>query len=67
MMPEVSRRAWRKGGQWFAITRQHALLVVADSFYYRKFSSFCKVIEEQLSYVCCAEVYGIVQTIELLL
>ncbi|CAK9212361.1 unnamed protein product [Sphagnum troendelagicum] len=42
MMPEVSRRAWRKGAQWFAITRQHALLVVADNFYYRKFSSFCK-------------------------
>ncbi|CAK9867077.1 unnamed protein product [Sphagnum jensenii] len=42
MMPEIRKSVWRKGAQWFAVNRQHALLVVADNLYYRKFSSFCK-------------------------
>jgi hypothetical protein len=37
-------------GQWFAVNRQHALLVVADNLYYRKFSSFCKVMKQQIAY-----------------
>jgi hypothetical protein len=41
-MPEIRKSVWRKGAQWFAVNRQHALLVVADNLYYRKFSSFCK-------------------------
>jgi hypothetical protein len=29
--------------QWFAITRRHALLILADNLYYNKFKLYCKV------------------------
>jgi hypothetical protein len=41
-MPEVRRSDWRKGAQWFAVTRHHALLIVADHVYYNKFKWNCK-------------------------
>lgn len=42
MLPEIERKNWRKGSQWFSIKRQHALLVLADSLYYNKFKLHCK-------------------------
>ncbi|KAJ7520642.1 hypothetical protein O6H91_19G015200 [Diphasiastrum complanatum] len=42
MLPEIQKDEWRKGAQWFAVKRQHALLLVADHVYYRKFKFFCK-------------------------
>ncbi|KAJ7544508.1 hypothetical protein O6H91_09G081300 [Diphasiastrum complanatum] len=42
MLPEIQKDEWRKGAQWFAVKRQHALLLVADHVYYRKFKLFCK-------------------------
>lgn len=42
MMPEVRIADWRKGAQWFAVTRHHALLIVADHLYYSKFKENCK-------------------------
>ncbi|KAG0603430.1 hypothetical protein M758_10G093800 [Ceratodon purpureus] len=46
MMPEIRRSDWRKGAQWFAVTRHHALLIVADHVYYNKFKWNCKPGEE---------------------
>ncbi|KAG0606244.1 hypothetical protein M758_9G125000 [Ceratodon purpureus] len=42
MAPEVSRTSWRKGAQWFAVSRKHALLIVSDYLYYNKFKNHCK-------------------------
>ncbi|RWR91512.1 Glycosyl transferase [Cinnamomum micranthum f. kanehirae] len=42
MLPEIEKKDWRKGAQWFTMKRQHALLVMADSLYYLKFKHFCK-------------------------
>jgi len=42
MAPEVPRTEWRKGAQWFAVNRKHALLIVADHLYHHKFKEFCK-------------------------
>ncbi|KAH7331784.1 hypothetical protein KP509_20G050500 [Ceratopteris richardii] len=42
MKPEVQHSDFHKGAQWFAVHRQHALLILADSLYYRKFKEFCK-------------------------
>lgn len=42
MMPEVTLAQWRKGSQWFEVTRELAVEIVADTKYYRKFSHFCK-------------------------
>ncbi|RWR97705.1 Glycosyl transferase [Cinnamomum micranthum f. kanehirae] len=42
MLPEIEKKDWRKGAQWFSMKRQHALLVFADSLYYLKFKNFCK-------------------------
>lgn len=46
MKPEVQREDFQKGAQWFAVNRRHALLIVADSLYYRKFENFCKPGDE---------------------
>ncbi|KAI5056240.1 hypothetical protein GOP47_0028058 [Adiantum capillus-veneris] len=46
MKPEVERTDFSKGAQWFAVNRRHALLIVADSLYYRKFAKFCKPGDE---------------------
>lgn len=42
MLPEVPEEKFRKGSQWITLKRQHALLVLADSLYYRKFKLYCK-------------------------
>ncbi|ONK69498.1 uncharacterized protein A4U43_C05F23570 [Asparagus officinalis] len=42
MLPEIERKDWRKGAQWFSVKRQHALLITADSLYYTKFKHYCK-------------------------
>jgi len=45
MLPEIEQRDFRKGAQWFAITRRHALLILADNLYYNKFKLYCKPAE----------------------
>ncbi|XP_077238520.1 glycosyltransferase BC10-like [Tasmannia lanceolata] len=42
LRPEVEKKDFRKGAQWFSMKRQHALIVLADSLYYGKFKNFCK-------------------------
>ncbi|KAK9269585.1 hypothetical protein L1049_001361 [Liquidambar formosana] len=42
MLPEVEKKDFRKGAQWFSMKRQHALIVMADSLYYSKFRDYCK-------------------------
>ncbi|XP_076908464.1 glycosyltransferase BC10-like [Bidens hawaiensis] len=42
MLPEVEKKFFRKGAQWFTMKRQHALVVMADSLYYTKFRDYCK-------------------------
>ncbi|XXG64404.1 hypothetical protein AAC387_Pa05g2367 [Persea americana] len=42
MLPEIEKKDWRKGSQWFSMKREHALLVLADNLYYTKFKQFCK-------------------------
>ncbi|KAK8520268.1 hypothetical protein V6N12_004223 [Hibiscus sabdariffa] len=42
MMPEVEKKDFRKGSQWFALKRQHAIITMADSLYYTKFKYYCK-------------------------
>ncbi|KAJ4758300.1 hypothetical protein LUZ62_023314 [Rhynchospora pubera] len=41
-LPEVEESQFRKGAQWFAIKRRHALMILADSLYYTKFKLYCK-------------------------
>ncbi|KAL6519277.1 hypothetical protein OROGR_018597 [Orobanche gracilis] len=43
MLPEVEKKDFRKGAQWFTMKRKHALVVMADSLYYSKFRDYCKV------------------------
>lgn len=42
MMPEIEKKDFRKGAQWFTMKRQHALIVIADSLYYTKFKNYCR-------------------------
>lgn len=42
MAPEVNITQWRKGSQWFEISRKLAVKIVEDSKYYPKFKEFCK-------------------------
>ncbi|XP_012076317.1 glycosyltransferase BC10 [Jatropha curcas] len=42
MMPEVDKRDFRKGSQWFSMKRQHAIIIMSDFLYYTKFRLFCK-------------------------
>lgn len=42
MAPEVDVTQWRKGSQWFAVRRKHAVGIVKDTTYYSKFENFCK-------------------------
>ncbi|KAK9097526.1 hypothetical protein Sjap_023023 [Stephania japonica] len=42
MLPEVEKKDFRKGAQWFTMKRQHATVVMADSLYYTKFKLYCK-------------------------
>ena len=39
MNPEVPPGKWRKGSQWFELTRQLAVIVVSDKTYYPKFET----------------------------
>ncbi|XP_047942946.1 glycosyltransferase BC10-like [Salvia hispanica] len=42
MEPEVNLLDWRKGSQWFELSRKLAVDVVRDTFYYPKFKYFCR-------------------------
>ncbi|XP_058073998.1 glycosyltransferase BC10-like [Magnolia sinica] len=42
MAPEVNISQWRKGSQWFAISRWPAVYIVEDTKFYPKFKEFCK-------------------------
>ncbi|KAF8687514.1 hypothetical protein HU200_006052 [Digitaria exilis] len=42
MLPEIVKKDWRKGAQWFTVKRQHAILILADTLYYGKFKRYCK-------------------------
>lgn len=42
MAPEVNITQWRKGSQWFAVSRKIAVNMVKDTKYYAKFEEFCK-------------------------
>ncbi|CAA7406572.1 unnamed protein product [Spirodela intermedia] len=42
MLPEIEKKDWRKGSQWFTMKRQHALIVLADNLYYAKFKLHCQ-------------------------
>ncbi|XP_073150035.1 glycosyltransferase BC10 isoform X2 [Henckelia pumila] len=42
MLPEVEKKHFRKGAQWFTMKRQHAIIVMADSLYYTKFRDYCR-------------------------
>ncbi|KAJ3696265.1 hypothetical protein LUZ60_001642 [Juncus effusus] len=42
MLPEIEKKDFRKGAQWFTVKRQHALLILADNLYYNKFKLYCK-------------------------
>jgi hypothetical protein len=35
--PKVSFKQWRKGSQWFEMSRKLAMIVVSDTMYYPKF------------------------------
>ncbi|KAF3450644.1 hypothetical protein FNV43_RR06733 [Rhamnella rubrinervis] len=41
MAPEVNITDWRKGSQWFEVSRQLAIKIVEDTTYYPKFREFC--------------------------
>ncbi|KHG14889.1 Advillin [Gossypium arboreum] len=49
MLPEVEKKDFRKGAQWFSMRRQHALIVMADSLYYSRFRDYCKLANFPLS------------------
>ncbi|CAA3026537.1 Glycosyl transferase [Olea europaea subsp. europaea] len=42
MSPEVNLTEWRKGSQWFELSRKLAVDIVQDSVYYPKFEQFCR-------------------------
>ncbi|XP_024959785.1 uncharacterized protein LOC112500517 [Cynara cardunculus var. scolymus] len=42
MLPEVEKKFFRKGAQWFTLKRQHAIIVMADRLYYTKFRDYCR-------------------------
>ncbi|XP_068637007.1 glycosyltransferase BC10-like [Aristolochia californica] len=42
MLPEVEKKFFRKGAQWFSMTRRHAMVVLTDALYYTKFKLHCK-------------------------
>ncbi|KAK9931638.1 hypothetical protein M0R45_018909 [Rubus argutus] len=42
MLPEIEKKDFRKGAQWFSVKRQHAVIIMADSLYYTKFREYCK-------------------------
>ncbi|KAF3538504.1 hypothetical protein F2Q69_00018877 [Brassica cretica] len=42
MYPQINVTHWRKGSQWFSTTRELALHILADTFYYKIFDQHCK-------------------------
>ncbi|CAH9087600.1 unnamed protein product [Cuscuta europaea] len=42
MLPEIEKKDFRKGAQWFTMKRRHAVVVMADNLYYSKFHDYCK-------------------------
>lgn len=42
MLPEIKLAQWRKGSQWFELSRALATDIVADTKYYAIFSKYCK-------------------------
>lgn len=42
MLPEVNVSQWRKGSQWFEMSRKLALFIVEDTKFYPKFAEFCR-------------------------
>ncbi|KAL7121963.1 hypothetical protein ACP275_01G016500 [Erythranthe tilingii] len=42
MLPEVAITDWRKGSQWFEVSRQLALYLIQDKKFYPKFEQFCR-------------------------
>ncbi|GAB2223028.1 hypothetical protein Droror1_Dr00017163 [Drosera rotundifolia] len=42
MEPEVQLTQWRKGSQWFEVSRKLAIQIVRDTTFYPKFDAFCK-------------------------
>ncbi|KAK7293654.1 hypothetical protein RJT34_16526 [Clitoria ternatea] len=42
MLPEVEKKDFRKGSQWFSMKRQHAIIIMADSLYFSKFRHHCR-------------------------
>lgn len=42
MEPLVRLEQWRKGSQWFEVSRKLAIHIVSDTSYYSKFKEFCK-------------------------
>ncbi|CAI5501642.1 unnamed protein product [Closterium sp. Naga37s-1] len=41
-LPLVRLEDWRKGGQWFAMDREAARVIVADDIFYPLFKRFCR-------------------------
>ncbi|KAK9705696.1 hypothetical protein RND81_07G076200 [Saponaria officinalis] len=52
MLPEIEKKDFRKGAQWFSMKRQHALIVVSDHLYYSKFKKYCRPRFEGRSCYC---------------
>ncbi|KAL3676933.1 hypothetical protein R1sor_026881 [Riccia sorocarpa] len=52
MQPEIRPEDWRKGAQWIAVHRKHAIIIVWDHVYYNKFRRFCKPGVEQGNFNC---------------
>ncbi|KAL2608968.1 hypothetical protein R1flu_027541 [Riccia fluitans] len=52
MRPEISPEDWRKGAQWIAVHRKHALIIMLDHVYYNKVKNFCKPGVEQENFNC---------------
>ncbi|XP_044471136.1 glycosyltransferase BC10-like [Mangifera indica] len=42
MLPEVEKKDFRKGSQWFSMKRQHAIIIMVDNLFYTKFKLYCK-------------------------
>ncbi|CAD6335960.1 unnamed protein product [Miscanthus lutarioriparius] len=49
MYPEIDKRILERVPSGFAVTRRHALMILADSLYYKKFKLYCKI---------CAQIYN---------
>ncbi|XP_044464848.1 glycosyltransferase BC10-like isoform X1 [Mangifera indica] len=46
LLPEIQKKYFRKGSQWFSMKRHDALITVADNLYYSKFRDHCKLTSE---------------------